>query len=269
MCESDSWCTYTSDGNVVKCMRFESPSPCESSDGGWFHFDKPLEVVRGAPTAKPEPVDAEPIARKCYEDKRSAQCRASLADQLGVTERSLDLLRVGVGQDHDCTPWYSFPSRDGTGKVIGITRRYFDGTKKTYRGTSNGIFYTPEWYKNPGIILIVEGASDVAAAESLGVCAIGRSSNIGGVGYIQSLLAKNGQGRKVVVLGERDEKPHKRGINSFCPKECKGCAHCYPGLFGAKYVASQLGVGFCMPPYKDLRETVTTVELWPELLRCV
>jgi hypothetical protein len=274
VCQSDTWCTYTTDGNVVRCTRAQSESESTGKDGapGWLHFDQPIEIVRvGKPPKKPEPIDASPIARQCYEAGLQSGAKAMLADSLGVSEESLNLLRVGVGEDHDGSQWFSFPSRDGDGKVIGITRRYPDGHKKTYCGTSNGIFMAHEWYNFPGVVLIVEGASDVAAATTHGLCALGRSSNLGGIHFIQSQLAKHAAGRPVIVIGERDEKPEKRGRVDFCPADCSGCNYCYPGKFGAEHVAKQLGVNHCMPiaPYKDLREMLFGNSVWVEALRCL
>lgn len=275
VCEGDSWCTFTGDGSVVKCMRVKSEQPHKK--GGWLHFDKPLDMDRIPKESKPAPkVDAEPIAKQMYQDELAPLVRNELSESLGVTTASLDLLRVGVGwDDHDGTRFASFPSRDANGKVVGITRRYRDGSKKTFRGTSNGIFYTPNWHERKGVILIVEGASDVAAAESVGLCAIGRSSNIGGVPEIKAMLDRqvkaDAYARPVVVIGENDEKPHKRGVHDYCPTDCPGCTHCFPGKFGAEYVAEQLNCGYCMPPspLKDLRQCVASGTLWLDLIQCI
>jgi hypothetical protein len=256
-------------------MRVQSENESEGRDGcrGWFHFDQPVDLVRpNKPADKPIPVDAEPIAKSCYQDPRSATCRELLAEELGVSFDALTRLRVGIGADeHDGTSWFSFPSRDGNGKVIGITRRYSDGSKKTFKSTTNGVFYAHEWYRHGGAVLIVEGASDTAACETLGISAIGRSSNVGGVHHIRQLLDKHASGRPVVVIGERDEKPHKRGSQPYCPADCSGCPYCFPGYYGAKHVAGQLNSGYCMPPkpYKDFRELSQNVQIWPDLLRCI
>lgn len=272
VCGGSTWCTFSTDGTVTRCTRVQSESPSVGKDGspGWTHFDKPLEIIH-APQKPREVVDAAPIARKCYEEGKKSDAKSWLAEELGVSEESLDLLRVGVGEDHDGTQWYSFPSKDGDGNVIGITRRYIDGSKKTYAGTSNGIFCTYEWWKTPGIILIVEGASDVAAAHSAGICAIGRSSNLGGVAYIQKQLEKHAPGRKILVIGERDEKPEKRGKFDFCAKDCAGCSYCYPGKYGAEMVSQQLKCNWCMPlePHKDLRQMFSGKSLWADALRCL
>ena len=251
-------------------MRAKSDQP--HAKGGWLHFDKPLDIDRVTPPTPVVKVDAEPIAKELYNHELSPLIRSELSESLNVTIGSLELLRVGVGWDtHDGARFASFPSRNADGKIIGITRRYRNGQKKTYRGTSNGVFYTPEWYKTGGVVLIVEGASDVAAAISMGICSIGRSSNIGGVPEIKRLLAEHAPGRPIVVIGENDEKPHKRGIHDYCPKDCEGCPHCFPGKFGAEHVSEQLGCGYCMPPgsLKDLRECVCSGTLWLDLIKCI
>ena len=269
ICDSDSWCTYTTDGNAIKCMRVKSDHPCDK--GGWFHFDKPLDVNRVAATAEPAPkIDAEPLAKEFYLHEEAASVRQELSEHLNVTVESLELLRVGVGWDsHDGSRFASFPARDATGKVVGITRRYRDGSKKTMRGTSSGLFYSLDWEKMPGVILIVEGASDVAAALSLGICAIGRPSCIGGVAELKQMLA--GKNRKAVILGENDEKPHKRGIRDYCPSDCKGCLHCFPGKAGAEHVSKELSLPYVMPLFgkKDLREMKESRAVWLDLLRYV
>lgn len=269
VCEGDSWCTYTGCGSVVHCMRVKSDNACDK--GGWFHFDKPLDANRiTTPPQEVEKVDAEPLAKEFYQHEEAAWVRQELSEQLGVTTEALELLRVGVGFDsHDGQRFAAFPSRDASGKIIGITRRYRDGSKKTYKGTSNGLFYAPDWKKTPGVVLIVEGASDVAAAISLGICAIGRPSNVGGATEIKEMLA--GTGRKAVVLGENDEKPHKRGIHDYCPTDCPGCLHCFPGKYGAEHTAKQLGVPYCMPPagMKDFRNMKESRAVWLDILRCL
>jgi len=51
---------------------------------------------------------------------------------------------------------------------------------------------------------------------------------------------------------------------------CRGCAFCFPGLFGMKKVTAELGgraVGVMVPPHaKDMRELLTGGLIWSELL---
>lgn len=59
-------------------------------------------------------------------------------------------------------------------------------------------------------ILIVEGASDVAAAMDLGFVAVGRPSAEGGMALLQKILVN----RKVVIVGENDSGAGKRGMEA-------------------------------------------------------
>lgn len=51
-------------------------------------------------------------------------------------------------------------------------------------------------------VVVVEGASDAAAALGLGLLAVGRPSNIGGMGEVKSLV----QGRDLLIVGENDSR---------------------------------------------------------------
>jgi hypothetical protein len=230
-------------------MRIESlrPSPCGE---GWLHdvhdipavlprYDKPVRKVK----------DVTALAMKMFNDSAAAGERRHLADKLGVSFESLASLNVGVGWDRSGEMFYSFPSRGADCKIIGITRRYADGRKKTLAGTSNGVFVPENWWKLPGPISIVEGASDVAALVTHGFPALGRPSNTGGARIIAEYLKRRAKGRKVVVVGERDRKAVKGH------EDCIGCAQCFPGIYGAAVVSLKLGCDWrIVPKFKDVRE---------------
>lgn len=266
VCGRGDWCTLTSDGAVVKCMRVASQDVCET--GGWFHFDQPLQQQVWVPPPIPK-ADATELARKCYLSRHAPEWRRKLSVSLGVSVKSLEELRVGYGQDPNGNEWWSFPSRDENGRIIGVTRRYPSGAKLTYPGTSNGgVFCVNNWWSRPGVVLIVEGGSDVAAAETYGLCAVGRPSNVGGVPILREMLQDKCRGRVVMIVGENDEKPSRRGKPGYCHFDCKGCMQCFPGRVGAEHISKQLGIPYCMPPYpfKDLREAVRDL-VWLDLLR--
>ena len=150
----------------------------------------------------------------------------------------------------------SFPSRDASGRVIGITRRYDDGAKKTLSGTSNSGVFSPTWLPLGGPVFIVEGASDVAALITHNFAAIGRPSNVGGSAIAEAYLNKDAKGRRAIVVGENDQKTARLNSAGFCTSACDGCARCYPGKYGAKFVAKQIGCEWRMVPsaYKDMRQ---------------
>lgn len=212
-----------------------------------------------------------------------------LGEKLGVTPDALD--RLGLGfvpivefkKGKNFQGWWSFPERDDTGKVLGISLRSADGKKCMYPGSNHGLIYEcaggtagksnsyrpgpgnwirsmdagvccpicgkpdgcllseecpsdpravvcirnasedkkrlrfgwlhirkPEGDIRPvcalageGTVLVVEGASDTAAAIGLGLAAVGRPSNLACMDMLSDLL----RGRTAIIIGENDRKP--------------------------------------------------------------
>lgn len=270
VCGHMSWCTVSADGLVARCMRVKSERESKGGDGaiGWIHgvtTDAPIPVeVETRPAQKLTVAQVTARAKSAYEHKLARDIRSKLAKDLGVSVGSLEALRVGYGCDRDGQEWSGWPGRDAKGNIIGISRRYADGSKKTMQGTRGGLYYAIERNGLRGPVLILEGGSDTAAAYTVGVPAIGRPSNTGGVSWIKSLLGR----RRRIVVGENDESPERRGRIDSCGENCGGCGNCWPGLFGARVVSEQLRCEFVMPPdgCKDFREVVR-VGCWWELIR--
>ena len=273
VCKRSDYCTRTTDGTAAKCMRVESEKPASGNLGGWIHkLSDPLPPSPPAKKVEKKP-DWTKECREMYLHERAHRKRIELAAQLKVSVKSLEALRVGIGWDEwNGREYSSWPCRDSDGRCIGFVRRYADGSKRTnIGGTNTGVFYTQSWYLHPGPVFIVEGGSDVAACETRDLNAIGRASNVCGGHWIKMMIQKHCPGRLVIVVGERDEDPSKRGTPAVpsCKVTCKGCAHCWPGLYGMKKVANDLGgnaVGLMVPQYsKDMRELLTSGKLWKEL----
>lgn len=270
ICEHDSWCTISEDGDTVRCMRVESENESAGADGsvGWIHqLSEPVPVQpREESERKPalEPREVMDMARRAFEHPMAERVRSDLSVSLGVSAESLVSLRVGFGCDSDGKQWSSWPSRDADENVIGITRRYENGEKKTMYRTKTGLFFPANRKGLKGPILILEGGSDVAAAFSLGLPAIGRPSNTGGGQWIKKLIGK----KRAIVIGENDFAPERRGKLGSCSKDCQGCGNCWPGKFGAELVAKQIGRPWVMPPsgVKDFRELVASGSWW-ELIK--
>jgi hypothetical protein len=245
-------------------MRAESAKPLKS--GGWIHKIGDEQVVAFV-RAKKEPEERPYIrwhleAQRMYECERASRTRAELAQELGVSVESLELLGVGWGADS--AEFASFPMRGIRGRYVGIVRRYRDGAKKTMKWSRCGLFHADNYLDFGGPVLIPEGASDVAALLSMGLCAVGRPSNVGGVNNLVALLTN--VKRTFIVLAEHDEKPEKRGQRQWCPADCAGCGYCWPGLYGSAKTAGDLSehfkkrVAFRFPPdgAKDVRAWVQT-----------
>jgi len=273
VCDLPDWCGIKSNGEVVRCMRVQSDRECVGSDGavGWIHR------VNGKPFDKPPPKESKPkrtpeewhaLAMRCFTADRVVSFRQELAHTLGVTAQSLKSIGTGLMNlsGKECA---TFPIRDWKANVIGIVIRFPDGSKRCVRGSHNsGLFYSRDFRDNSGCLFIPEGPSDVAAFLSAGLSAIGRPNNCGGADELRNILKPIIGKRRVLVVGENDEKPDKRGIIDGCPKDCEGCGYCWPGKWGAKWTAHWLGVPYVMPPegIKDFRAYWKSGGVWTGLM---
>lgn len=93
-------------------------------------------------------------------------------------------------------------------------------------------------------VVVVEGASDTAAVLGIGLVAIGRPSNTGGLEEAAALL----RGRSVIIVGENDEKtdgswPGKHGVNKT--------------LSALKPVCPSIRIIYPPDGHKDIREWIS------------
>lgn len=263
ICNRDSWCGIA--GDIVRCMRVPSDRESPSADGmGWLHGGaKRTEWIEPPKPTKRRDWGSE--CDECFNANGASDARKAIASKLGVDVEAVESLRVGVWWDdyrqEQCTTW---PERNARGQVVGMIRRYGDGSKLTMRGSHHGLVYRDGWDSPTGTVWIVEGGSDTAAMVSAGMAAIGRPSNTGGVNDLRKLLHRCE--RPIVVLGENDRKLDRRGEVPTCPKWCPGCPACWPGKWGASHVAATLAkelgrtIGWAMPPpgVKDARDWFVT-----------
>jgi hypothetical protein len=137
----------------------------------------------------------------------SARRRKQLADELGLPAVALCLLPLlGWHPDDPAGECWTFPECDGRGQVIGITRRFGDGSKQAVRGGRRGLTLALGWRDRGGPVYVVEGASDTLALSACGLCAVGRPSAAGGADMLAELLRDWPAARGVVVLGENDRR---------------------------------------------------------------
>ncbi len=180
-------------------------------------------------------------------DKTTPEKIEELANSLGVSPNSLQELQVAWSAPDGC---WLFPERDHQKRVIGLLKRFPDGTKKFVSGGSRGLYIPASFSASKPEIIVVEGGSDTAAGLSLGWNVIGRPSAFDGVSLLISLL-KSATGR-ILVLGDND--PKRDGS--------------WPGRRGAEEAAHRLesalriDVFVANPPmeFKDLREWARSEE---------
>jgi len=247
ICGKPDWCAVSRDGLRVLCNRISEGSRTRTA-AGWLHdLEQPFRNL--TPPSRPSASKTPPRSRtdwsglQAWLTRGTEQPVAELAELLGISQDSL--LQLGCGYSSEENYW-TFPERDGNGTLIGILRRYPDGTKKRFPGSRNGLTYSPGWNTGSGPVLLVEGASDTAALMTLGLSAVGRPSNLGGVPLLAELLQQIPEDREIIVVGERDQKPG--GL--------------WPGREGAIQTARELAkrlerpLFWALPPdnAKDVRE---------------
>jgi hypothetical protein len=248
VCGRPDWCLVSPDGRAAICPRTEAGSVKQCGEAGWLHRldDGFREPRREVPSAERAPASSKDFGDFAERFRRNAdQPVRDLAHQLGVSSEAL--VALGVGWSPPLHLW-TFPEKDGTGRVIGLMRRWADGTKMRVKGSKSGLTYASDWDTGDGPILLAEGATDVAAAMTLGLSAIGRPSNRGGCAFLAELLESLPFEREIVVVGERDQKESGE----------------WPGREGAIATAKELArrlkrpIDWCLVPdaVKDLRAWV-------------
>jgi phage/plasmid primase-like uncharacterized protein len=218
ICGKPDWCRTKDEGRgwLAHCQRADHAPPGWSvkkraAAGLILLADNSLRPDSLRSEWKPAPKTSKraTITPEEWQRKADAHQRHS-GDQLDVLAESLGvpvaaLRAIGCGWDAVGGRW-TFPERDGAGLIVGMATRTPDGEKRFWRGGHRGLTYDPSgWSRGDGPILLVEGASDVAAATAMGLAVIGRPSNRGGVDHLAALLA-SAPGRRVIVVGENDIK---------------------------------------------------------------
>ena len=155
-----------------------------------------------------------------------------LAFGLGLDGASFAALDVRYDAAKECM---SFPMRNPQGEITGLRYRHLaTGRKWSEKGSRDGLFMPREPERTEHLV-ITEGPTDTAAALSLGLNAVGRSSCLSGVSLIRDLVHAR-QIRRVTIVADHDR----------------------PGMDGAHRLAAALPVlsRILVPPegIKDMRD---------------
>ncbi|CAN5598256.1 hypothetical protein BH11PLA2_BH11PLA2_45910 [soil metagenome] len=245
VCKKPDWCLTREDDSAAICSRLESPKRC--GEAGWLH------ILRESPRAvlKPKP----------SWEAMAAEYAAKLPDtstlSLGLPPNAFDVIpMIGWNPAETC---HTFPEVNETGIVIGIVRRFLNGSKKSMHGGKRGLTLPKDWRNIPGPAFVVEGPTDVAAMIAAGQCAVGRPSNTS-FKFLPELFTDWPADRAIVVVGENDIKPNGD----------------HPGAVGMNAVAKALATALqrtvlkVLPPpeSKDVRawliEPARGETSWPE-----
>jgi hypothetical protein len=99
---------------------------------------------------------------------------------------------------------YVAPMRNGFGELIGVHRRYMDGSKRCCPGSRLGLFL-PSFYSG-GPAVLCEGLSDTVCVASLGFFALGRASAMSCMDHICVWVSQHcHHSEPVVIVADSDE----------------------------------------------------------------
>lgn len=220
ICGHVDWCLVSDDGTAAICPRVESNH--RVGEAGWLrrlvenHLERgeprrPRRIVVGSMKA---PVDFSAMARQFQADAEKAGKIESLAAGLGLMPEALR--RFGVGWI-PCEGASSWPMADATGRIIGINRRFADGSKRMMAGHKAGLYLSLDLPSDlSGLpLLIAEGATDAVAGLDLGFWTVGRFNVCSG-GRLVAELVKSRRPALVVIVADRDpDGQGQRGAESL------------------------------------------------------
>ncbi len=212
VCGKPDWCVHVESGTI--CGRIESK--IQAGDAGWFHAsgERSATTYRAGREVRQLAVDVGEIVDRYFRAHTASAARAALACRIGVTVASLERLRVGWNEDGES---WTVPMRDAQGRFVGIQHRYHPHHgKRVERGHRSGVFEPFQLDVCGGELLVCEGASDTAAALSIGLEAIGRFSCSATADEIVARIRKH-RPRLVVVIADNDV-PGMRGAEQLCAK---------------------------------------------------
>lgn len=221
-------------------MRVESKRPHQLKGGeiGFWHDlkDRPVKPRYVKPTPAPPKIDALKLWREMNLSTLDESIH-ELAEELGVKYTSL--CDLGAVWCHEYSSW-SFPMRDGSGAIVGLRLRKRDGSKFSYPGSRQGVFFGGG---SMHTAYLPEGPTDSAALSSIGVLAIGRPSCSGGVEEVIQTIRRM-KICQAVIIADNDKDRHLAG-HKF-----------NPGYDGAKRLHDALPIPCCTIslPCKDARE---------------
>jgi hypothetical protein len=129
-------------------------------------------------------------------------------DQLNKLAASWGVLRAALEDYGVLWSWkasaYTAPMRNGFGELIGVHRRYMDGSKRCCPGSRLGLFL-PSFYSG-GPVVLCEGLSDTVCVAALGFCAVGRASAMSCMDHISVWVSQHRHhSEPVVVVADNDE----------------------------------------------------------------
>ena len=214
VCGRPDWCLVSENESAAICARISEGAAKTCGDAGYLHIlrERPQEFS----PRRTRTVRMRDESRRELVEMAADYCAAAdpalvmaLAEELGLSDRSLGRLRIGWSAEHGA---WSFPMSDERQCVRGIRLRTPGGRKFAVSGGREGLFI-PIGLTFLDRLLICEGPTDTAAALDLGFEAVGRPSCTGGTRLLRNLVSGK-RPSEVVVVADGDG-PGLRGAESL------------------------------------------------------
>ena len=232
VCGKSDWCLIAVNGSAAICPRNEQGSVAYIEGSGWLHKfgddSDPKPRLRVAPKPLPEHNQVLADIHAGLRRQIGADLLKCLSADLGISDKSLDLLNVGYSTTKGA---YSFPMTRHGNRFLGIRYRTKDGSKFAQKGSKQGLF-VPTSFTKAKAVVICEGPTDTAAMLDLGFNAIGRASCNSGHRLVAELI----QGLPAAIVADNDG----------------------PGEFGAKQLQTKIKNAVIINPcsHKDARDWI-------------
>ena len=207
VCDRPDWCLIAADGSAAICQRVESDH--RVGDAGWLHR---LRDDVTPPPISPRPRRQRPSIDWAARQERylrhlTPDGRAHIARDLGVSNTTINAMTIGWCQSRGV---YTWPLRDGHGRIVGVRTRASQGAKRADTGSDgNGLIYGPDLASR--YLLIAEGPTDATALADCGyLSVVGLPSCRAGTGYVIDLIRRL-QPTLVLLIPDRDD----AGLSGF------------------------------------------------------
>ena len=239
VCDHPDWCLISADGTAVICGRVSEGAVKRCGEAGYLHrlVNQPVgwQPLARRMVVSPPPADVSALTLEYHAVADREGHLDRLAEELGLSGESLRRFRVGWRAEDGSSTW---PMSDASGRIVGVNRRFSDGTKRIMLGHKAGLYVPDDPSVVPDTPLVVcEGATDAAAGRDMGLQCVGRFSCTHGATLLVKLVKARRPG-VLVIVADADE-PGERGAESLA-------AALLPYVPALKVVRPPT-------PYKDLR----------------
>ena len=198
---SSDGCLYAEDGTAAICVRVVEGSVKVAGQAGYLHILKPGDF-KPKPVVKKRPATINwNTLQECYTATFNRFPTHRLTNPFPVSVKAISNMQAGWDGEA-----YTFPVRNANDEIIGITRRWPEGTKGMVKGSQVGIYIPRIRWLTLGqdwTLFICEGASDTATAIGMDLFAIGRVSCQTGRDHIIKFCVKK-KPTQIVIVADND-----------------------------------------------------------------